>query len=68
MEKRSIFAMRNKLKGGEVRKCLWAVFLLMTKHIRFHAPVSQVNAATAFEVLRNGSAWNRFSFSTKQTF
>lgn len=62
------FAVRNKLKGGEVRKSLWAIFMPIRKHIRFHAPVSQVNAATAFEVLRNGSAWNRFLFHAKQTF
>lgn len=63
-----IFAVRNKLKGGKVRKSLWAIFMPIKKHIRFHAPVSQVNAATAFEVLRNGSAWNRSLFPAKQAF
>lgn len=62
------FAVRNILKGGEVRKTLWAIFMSASKHIRFHAPVSSVNATTAFEVLRNGSAWNRSLNSTKQTF
>ena len=27
---------------------LWAFFMSTTKHIRFHAPVSMVNALTAF--------------------
>ena len=56
------------LKGGEVRKCLWTFFMSIIEHIRFHAPVSQVNAATAFEVYSNGSVWNRSLFSTQQTF
>lgn len=63
-----IFAVLYKLKGGKVRKSLWAIFMPTKKHIRFHAPVSQVNAATAFEVYSNGAAWNRFLFHAKQTF
>lgn len=67
-----IFAVRNILKGGEVRKKMWTIFMSARKHIRFHAPVLMVNATTAFEVLRNGSVWNRsFIFAqrfNKQTF
>ena len=68
MEKLRIFAALYKLKGGEVRNSMWAIFMPINRHIRFHAPVSQVNAATAFEVYSNGSAWNRFPFPAKQTF
>lgn len=68
LKKLRTFAVRNILKGGEVRKTLWAIFMSATKHIRFHAPVSSVNATTAFEVLRNGSAWNRSLISTKIYF
>ena len=63
-----MFAMLYILKGGEVRKTLWAIFMPTYNNIRFHAPVSLVNATTAFEVYSNGSVWNRSSFSTKQTF
>lgn len=35
---------------------------------RFHAPVSLVNAATAFEVYGNGSVWNRFLFFCTTNF
>lgn len=58
-------------KAGKSAIICGLFFMLTTKHIRFHAPVSLVNAMTAFEVLRNGSAWNRFLISTKfieQTF
>ena len=62
------FAPLNILKGGEVRKSLWA-FFMPYNNTRFHAPVSSVNAMTAFEVLSNGSAWNRsFNNHAKQTF
>lgn len=62
------FAMRNILKGGKVRKSLWAFFMPM-RNTWFHAPVPSVNATAAFEVLRNGSAWNRsFNIHASQNF
>ena len=42
------FAMHYISKGGEVRKILWAIFMSASKNIRFHAPVSSVNATAAF--------------------
>lgn len=66
MKNVSTFVVRNILKGGKVRKYMWAIFMSARKHIRFHAPVSQVNATTAFEVLRNGSVWNRSFISAQQ--
>ncbi len=33
---------------------LWAFFMSTTKHIRFHAPVSMVNALTAFRCIATG--------------
>lgn len=68
MKKVSIFASLYILNGGEVRRFMWTFFLSAVKHIRFHAPVSLVNATTAIEVYSNGSAWNRSLLSTKQTF
>lgn len=44
MKNISTFAMLYNFKGGEVRKNLWAVFMSARKHIRFHTPVSSVNA------------------------
>ena len=62
-----MFVSTNIMRGGEVRKTMWAIFVSARKHIRFHIPVPNYNGTAAFEVLCNGLVWNR-SFFHKTNF